>query len=245
MGDHNKIHAINRVIKEYFDSHPGEGKVPSKDLMPDFVKACIFQKDLKGGLPIRKVLRNMDKSRQLHVIPYAHPERKQKNTNWFFIRTNSKKAVLAITEENSQSTVSQKPIKRKTKDEGYVLALCDDLLMKKSLRQHRFDFLRGDARTKLPVDGYYPELNLVIEYRERQHTEPVKHFDKPDKMTVSGVHRGEQRRLYDARRREVLAKQQINLIEIPYSLFNCDSNKRIIRRANDKATLKTFLSTRV
>ncbi|WP_309751901.1 hypothetical protein [Novosphingobium sp.] len=45
----------------------------------------------------------------------------------------------------------------------------------------------------LPVDAWYPELALVIEYRERQHSEAVKFFDQRE--TVSGVGRGEQRRI--------------------------------------------------
>ncbi len=95
------------------------------------------------------------------------------------------------------------------KDESYVLDLCDQILGHKCLRQHRFNFLRGDANekgkcVKLPVDGYYPELELVIEYHERQHTEKVDFFDKPERLTVSGVDRGQQRKIYDERRRDVL-----------------------------------------
>jgi hypothetical protein len=119
-------------------------------------------------------------------------------------------------------------------DEIYVLNICDKILGKISNRQHKFDFLLGDPNrngisTKLPVDSYYSELKLVIEYREKQHTESVNFFDKPNKMTVSGVHRGEQRRIYDERRRQLLPKNDILLIEISYSDFNYDRQKRIIR----------------
>jgi hypothetical protein len=48
-------------------------------------------------------------------------------------------------------------------------------------------------------------------------------------VTVSGVHRGEQRRIYDQRRREILPKHGIQLIEISYSDFNHDRQKKIIR----------------
>jgi hypothetical protein len=43
------------------------------------------------------------------------------------------------------------------------------------LENHRFDFLRGyptprlPIGSKLPVDAYYPEANLVLEFRESQH----------------------------------------------------------------------------
>src|ERR1035437_3876932 len=57
------------------------------------------------------------------------------------------------------------------KDEHYVLDLCDKVLGLTSSRQHKFDFLLGDPNSsgvavKLPVDSFYEELNLVIEYRE-------------------------------------------------------------------------------
>jgi len=36
---------------------------------------------------------------------------------------------------------------------------------------------------------------VFVEYRELQHDHFVTHFDKPDRLTVSGVHRGVQRAL--------------------------------------------------
>jgi hypothetical protein len=52
------------------------------------------------------------------------------------------------------------------------------------------------------MDAWYPELRLVVEVMEVQHFESVPLFDR--RQTVSGVSRGEQRRIYDARRAEVL-----------------------------------------
>ena len=100
---------------------------------------------------------------------------------------------------------------------------------------------------KLPVDSFYQDLNLVVEYRERQHTESINFFDKPDKMTVSGVHRGEQRKIYDERRREILPKHNIHVVEIAFSDFDYDGQKRIIRNPTKdieivKLKLKKFLS---
>ena len=85
---------------------------------------------------------------------------------------------------------------RKNSDEHYVIDLCDEILGLKASRQHTFDFLRGDGEPgrKLPVDAYYPNLKLVVEYKERQHTESVAFFNK--KTTVSGVSHDEQRRIY-------------------------------------------------
>ncbi|NDP28240.1 MAG: hypothetical protein GZ087_12560 [Flavobacterium sp.] len=118
---------------------------------------------------------------------------------------------------------------RKDSDEHYVLDLCDEILQLKGLRQHRFDFLLGDSGTKLPVDSYYSDLNLVIEYKEQQHTKPNQHFDKPNTLTVSGVHRGEERKIYDQRRLEVLPKHGIKVIEISYSDFTFDKKDKILR----------------
>ncbi|MAY52571.1 MAG: hypothetical protein CMC75_04830 [Flavobacteriaceae bacterium] len=124
-----------------------------------------------------------------------------------------------------------------------IIDLCDRILNLKSSRQHKFDFLLGDINSrgfssKLPVDAYYQQLNLVIEYRERQHTESVSFFDKPNKLTVSGVHRGEQRKIYDQRRDEILPKNGINLIKISYYDFDYDNRKRILR--NEKEDIKTI-----
>ena len=57
---------------------------------------------------------------------------------------------------------------RKNSDEHYVLDLCDEILGLKASRQQTFDFLRGDGKPgkKLPVDAYYPNLKLVVEYKE-------------------------------------------------------------------------------
>jgi hypothetical protein len=138
------------------------------------------------------------------------------------------------------------------KDEYYVFDLCDKVLGITSLRQYnKFDFLTGDEGKygkcrRLPVDGYYIELNLVIEYKERQHTESINFFDKPDKSTVSGVHRGLQRRIYDERRRTLIPLNGLVLLEISYSDFNHNNQKRIVRNEDHdlrvvQRLLQTFL----
>jgi hypothetical protein len=121
------------------------------------------------------------------------------------------------------------------------LNLFDEILKIKGSRQHRFDFLVGDSGVKLPVDIYYSQLNLVIEYREYQHTNEVKFFDKPNVMTVSGVSRGEQRKLYDQRRRDILPQQKIKLIEINFTDFAHSKNKIVRDRERDLQTVKDIL----
>ena len=106
---------------------------------------------------------------------------------------------------------------RANSDEYYVVELCNKALGKTALQQYKFPFLKGDSGRMLPVDAYYPDLNLVVEYYERQHTEDVKFFNQ--RITVSGVSRGEQRRIYDERRKTELPKHGIQVVTISYSDF--------------------------
>ena len=114
---------------------------------------------------------------------------------------------------------------RAQSDEHYVLDLCDHIIGAKCSRQHRFEWLLGDAspatgrRVALPVDGYWEGERLVVEFAESQHTEPTPHFDKPDVMTVSGVHRGIQRALYDDRRRRLIPEHGLRLVTISATDF--------------------------
>jgi len=137
---------------------------------------------------------------------------------------------------------------RNDSDEAYVLDLCDELLGESSLRQHRFDWLLGDPgahgrRVKLPVDAYWPRRRLVVEYREIQHDQPVPHFDKPDRLTVSGVHRGEQRALYDARRDTLIPQHGIRLVVIRPTDLDADTQGRLRRtRAADLQAMREILA---
>lgn len=162
-----------------------------------------------------------------------------KNYSNLFVRNGS--LVSLVRSETYLPLPKKVPAKKsstkeetKTKDEDYVLDLCDEVLNRVASRQHRFDFLLGDVNAKgfaakLPVDAYYEDLKLVIEYREQQHTEAVSFFDKPDRITVSGVHRGGQRKIYDERRRVLIPQNGLALVEISYTDFSYNSRKRIVR----------------
>ncbi len=158
---------------------------------------------------------------------------------------DSRNLVAVKTPETKSIPVKEtKFTKRITNDESYIIDLCDEVLKEKGIRQHRFDFLKGDTGVRLPVDVYYPSLDLVIEYRERQHTEEVKFFDK--RITSSGISRGEQRKLYDERRRIEVPKNKLILIEFDYSEFAHNTKKRLLRNlAEDTkiivSKLKSFI----
>ena len=116
-----------------------------------------------------------------------------------------------------------------------------------ALRQHRFAWLQGDpdprGRTRdLPVDAYYPDHYLVVEYRERQHDLPVPHFDKPDVVTLSGVPRGQQRRIYDRRREVEIPAHGLRLVIIKPSDLSANGSGRLRQdRAADLPVVKTLL----
>lgn len=135
------------------------------------------------------------------------------------------------------------PRDRTDSDEKYVLDVVEGLLEEACQRQKRFDDLVGDTdlrgrRRKLPVDAYFPSRKLIVEYRERQHYQPVPFMDR--RMTVSGVTRGEQRQIYDARKEQWAEEHGLAFLVIPYTALSHASNGRLDR--NTKADTAAILS---
>lgn len=134
---------------------------------------------------------------------------------------------------------------RADSDEHYVLDLCDEILGIPARRQERFDWLRGDPSptrprgSTLPVDGYWPDLRLVVEFQEEQHTQPSPFFDR--RQTVSGVGRGEQRRLYDERKRILILEHGLRLVVIEKSIFTVSSRRIARDRPRDIAVVRRCL----
>ena len=132
---------------------------------------------------------------------------------------------------------------RRGSDEYYVVDLCDEVLGRRGLRQHRFDFLLGDPspktgrQVKLSVDVYYPELRLAIEYHERRTIE--KHPLSGHRKTVA---HDQQRCRYQRRRQELLPQHGIKLLEISYSDLPHDSRKRLRRTDADQRIIHQFLA---
>ncbi len=85
--DIQKALRIRKAVTEYFENS-GQTKVMAKDLMTLFISKEIFTKDHKEGLPIRDFLRHLDENNHLHLIPQIHFEQKDKNKNWYFIKSN-------------------------------------------------------------------------------------------------------------------------------------------------------------
>jgi diadenosine tetraphosphate (Ap4A) HIT family hydrolase len=118
-------------------------------------------------------------------------------------------------------------------DEKYVLDLVAEVLAEPDYRwQHRFPTLLGDPgqdgrRVPLPVDGYFPRHRLIVEYWERQHSASVPIMDEG--MTISGVSRGDQRRLYDQRRQMWANANNMRLVILDYRGFETDQQGRLLR----------------
>lgn len=87
--NHLPIAKINQVIKEYFEKNQSINTAAAKDLMPQFIQAGIFAKDHRNGLPIRNVLRELDRANALHLIPYVGAERKAVNRIGFLTTETS------------------------------------------------------------------------------------------------------------------------------------------------------------
>jgi hypothetical protein len=84
--DIQKALRIKRAVNEYFEN-TSRTNVEAKELMNLFIKKGIFAKNNQNGLPIRDFLRHLDENRNLHLIPQVHFEQKDKNKNWYFIKS--------------------------------------------------------------------------------------------------------------------------------------------------------------
>lgn len=218
--NNDKIVKINEVIAQYFDTNKNIDWIPAKAIMPELIKAGVFNKDEKKGLPIRKVFRKLDTETELDKIPSVHVERRSENVYWYLVREGKeyspKEAISSITKkEKALQNIANS-------DEFYLVNLCDELLKQKASRKHTFDTLlgrlhkKGKSRTKLPLDAYYENLKLVIEFFEKKDTE-------------ESAEREAQRKFYDQRKKDALEKKEIRLIEINYALFDCNEEDRLVR----------------
>ena len=128
----------------------------------------------------------------------------------------------------------------------YVTSLLEELLGRTEVEK-RFDWARGDSRdpgkpgVPLPFDAVWERRKLIVEIDEQQHGEPVRFFDKPDVITVSGVHRGEQRRLYDERKVRLARDRGYTVVRIPTSVLAMDGRVLARDRAADRRAIARLL----
>ncbi len=225
------IEKINKVVATYFEENTKVNWIPAKIIMYYLVQAEVFTKDVRNGLPLRKVLRKLDAENQLDKIPLLHAERVQDNTYWYFVREGEKYV--------SDQVVNLIPKKERgvlhieNSDEFYLVNLCDELLKQKASRKHTFDNLlgnmhkKGKGRTKLPLAAYYENLKLAIDFKGKK-------YDSEE--------REERLRIYGLRKKEVLERKKIKLILIDYTDFECDENQKLVRNeTEDMSVLKNIL----
>jgi very-short-patch-repair endonuclease len=126
----------------------------------------------------------------------------------------------------------------------YVISLVRELLGDKPEREKTYPWALGDVSAKtgharrLPFDAVWEKRRLIIEVDEDQHRRPVAFWDKPRVITVSGVHRGEQRRLYDERKRAAARREGYTVIEIPWERRPVPANRD---RAADLRAVRSML----
>lgn len=128
----------------------------------------------------------------------------------------------------------------------YATSLLEDLLGPAEIEK-RFDWARGDSRdpsrrgVPLPFDAVWEGRKLIVEIDEQQHGEPVGFFDKPDVMTVSGVHRGEQRRIYDERKVRLARDHGYTVVRIPASALSMNGRAIALKRDADRSAIVEIL----
>ena len=238
---------INEAVDAYFESHADIQQFSAKKIMPDLVKNGVFIRDIKNGMPLRQVLRALDIQGELELVPRAYAERIGADIYWYFVREGSE--YISNHVSDVPNAKERKAIERTESDETYLIVLIDELLNQSGARKQTFDFLLGDihqngkTRTELPLDLYYRELKLAIEFVEHPESAKAKHDPKQEKLTVSGISRAEQRIKYLNRKKKVLAKKEMHFVEIPLIAFDLNDSFKLIRsKENDERVLRGLLS---
>lgn len=238
MISEENLKKINDVISHYFDTNTSQDWISVNVIMPHLIEAGVFTKDKKRGLPIRKLLRELDKQVALHKIPTAHAHKNQDQVYWYFVRAG--KSYIPTQPVNTISKKEKGVLNIENSDEFYLVNLCDELLQQEASRKHTFNTLvgsqhkRGKGRTKLPLAAYYEDLKLVIEFL--RHDQDFDALDKKAQARIIQI-----KRYHQLKKKAVLQKNLL-FIEINYDAFTCDDTNKLTRNiAQDKLVLKGYL----
>ena len=82
----HKIGRIDQVIRDFFEANPSIIEIPAKELMPVFIQKGIFYKNNRDGLPIRNLLRDLDKENKLSLLKHTKVIRHSVNRKWYFAK---------------------------------------------------------------------------------------------------------------------------------------------------------------
>ncbi|WP_299260226.1 hypothetical protein [uncultured Aquimarina sp.] len=237
MSEENIV-KINEVIAHYFNTNPSVDWIPVKEIMPALIEAAVFNKDNKKGLPIRKVLRKLDMESELAKIPSVHAERRSDNIYWYLVRDGKKYVPKELINPISRKEQNLQAIQNS--DEYYLVNLCDELLKQKASRKHTFNTLvgnlhkKGKGRTKLPLDAYYEDLKLVLEFfRKNEITDELDEEEKARKAQI---------KYYNQLKKKAILTKKLRLIEINYASFECDAENKLVKNSeSDRSVLKGIL----
>lgn len=182
----------------------------------------------------------MNQVHQLSDLPVAYADWHQKPDGWELGTDMSGERTFPGPPHYVPE--SQGSAKRGNSDEYYVLGLCEEIIGTPCAKQRTFDWLLGlpskktGYRKPLPVDGYWEEQELVVEFHEKQHSEPVPFFD--DKVTASGLLRGEQRKIYDVRKADLIPAHNLKLLIIDYRDFQHKKGKIVRTAGKDRQIIE-------
>lgn len=89
----------------------GPDEARPKDVMPPLIQNDVFPGDHKQGLPLRKLLRELQRSGDLSVMHTVRPEHKNKNTLWYFTLPEPADPVALGPQRESPPTVGRQLVK--------------------------------------------------------------------------------------------------------------------------------------
>ena len=81
--DNPEIIKMSNVIQNFLEKEKLIN-AKSKDLMPILIEKGFFIRDNRVGKPLRDVLRELDSTNELSLIPQVRADRKMQNVMWFF-----------------------------------------------------------------------------------------------------------------------------------------------------------------
>lgn len=82
----HKIGRIDQIVRDYFEDNPTITEIPAKDLMKIFISKGIFFRNHRDGLPIRNLLRNLDKENKMDLLKHIKVIRHPVNRRWYFTK---------------------------------------------------------------------------------------------------------------------------------------------------------------
>lgn len=102
-----------------------------------------------------------------------------------------------------------------------MIAILEEALGEPAEPQKRFPWALGDPdaaghSVQPPFDAVWEARRLIVEVDEDRHRVSYPFWDNPDRLAVSGVPRGQQRHIYDERKRSAARVRGYVVVEIPW-----------------------------